>query len=242
MGGGVSLMSDNKERILDKIKKCLALSVSSNEFEAEAALRQARKLMDMYDIDDQDILARDASESGAPASANNRPSQWETNLANNIAHAFGCRLVFGWSDKSARTEWLFIGTGASPEIAQYAFSVLFRQIKAARTAHIKTKLKRCIRASKTRRADLFCEGWVEAVSGKITSFAGSEQREDAIDAFVSKNYPTLSTLISRDRNDGRNLRDYEINDFHHGKRSGRDVELNRGIGGSNGDGQLEFRA
>lgn len=34
-------MSD-KSKILDKIKKCLALSKSSNQHEAQAALRQAQ--------------------------------------------------------------------------------------------------------------------------------------------------------------------------------------------------------
>ena len=37
-------------KIMDRIKKCLALSASSNEHEAEAALRQARKLMEAHHI------------------------------------------------------------------------------------------------------------------------------------------------------------------------------------------------
>ena len=47
-------MSD-RDKILDKIKKCLALSASSNEHEAEAALRQARKMMEANGITDLDI-------------------------------------------------------------------------------------------------------------------------------------------------------------------------------------------
>lgn len=41
-----------RNKVLDKIRKCLALSTSSNEHEAAAALRQARKLMDAHGITD----------------------------------------------------------------------------------------------------------------------------------------------------------------------------------------------
>lgn len=38
----------NDQRILERIKKCLALSQSSEPHEAAAALRQAQKLMEMH--------------------------------------------------------------------------------------------------------------------------------------------------------------------------------------------------
>lgn len=41
----------DKARELEKIKKCLALSQSSNAHEAESELRQARKLMDKFHLD-----------------------------------------------------------------------------------------------------------------------------------------------------------------------------------------------
>ncbi|HHM9894520.1 TPA: DUF2786 domain-containing protein [Pseudomonas aeruginosa] len=40
----------NKEQMLEKIKKCLAFVESSNPHEAEAALRQARKLVDKFHL------------------------------------------------------------------------------------------------------------------------------------------------------------------------------------------------
>ena len=128
--------------------------------------------------------------------------------------------------------WKFIGCGAAPEIACYAFQVLYRQCKRARTEHINTNLKRCKQATKTRRADLFCEGWIRAVAGKIAALSGNERQTEAIEAYVAKHYPSLSKLASRDRNDGRNLRDHEYNDLAAGMRSGKNAELNRGVGGS----------
>ncbi|WP_416242757.1 DUF2786 domain-containing protein [Azospira sp. APE16] len=228
-----------RHKILDKIKKCLALSASSNEHEAEAALRQAKKLMETHGITDQDVQAAEAEEHRARAGAKTTPPSWEESLASKIADAFGCRLVFSAYLWNCQSKWSFIGCGAAPEVASYAFSVLHRQAKRARDEHIKTRLKRCKRAIKTRRADLFNDGWVHAVAGKIESFAGNEQQTAAIDAYMAKHYPSLGNLKSRDRNDGRTLRDHEHGDFFAGHRSGRDAQLNRGVGGADQHSQLE---
>ncbi len=225
-------MSDHA-KILDKIKKCLALSSSSNEHEAEAALRQARKLMEAHGIDDLDIQAADAEERRAKSGAKSQPANWETTLAVKIGDAFGCQVIFTsagfWKTHG---EWAFIGCGASPEVAHYAFAVLHRQAKRAREEHIKAKLKRCKVATKTRRADLFSEGWVRSVVRTIAVFAGNEQQSAAIDAFMAKHHPSLRNMKSRDRNDGRNLRDHELNDYAAGSRLGKEAQLNRGVGGA----------
>ncbi|MBI5919009.1 MAG: DUF2786 domain-containing protein [Nitrosomonadales bacterium] len=225
-------MSDSRKAILEKIKKCLALSASSNEHEAEAALRQARALMKKHSIDDQDVLAYEASEQHAKAGAQSSPPGWEQSLANKVSAAFGCRVIFssGWAMSQAK--WKFIGCGASPEVASYAFQVLHRQCKRARAEFIADKLKRCKLATKTRRADLFCQGWLHAVSGKIAALINSEREEDAIEAYVAKNYPSLSDMKRRDRNAGRNLRDREYNDIGAGYSSGKNADLNRGVDGT----------
>lgn len=225
-------MSD-RAKILDKIKKCLALSTSSNEHEAEAALRQARKLMEAHGITDLDIQAAEAEERKAKAGAKSNPASWETMLAVKVGDAFGCRVIFSngyfWDEKG---EWCFIGCGAAPEVAHYAFTVLHRHAKRAREEHIKTKLKRCKVATKTRRADLFSEGWVRSVVGTIAAFSGNDQQAAAIDTYMAKHHPNLSTLKSRNRNDGRKLRDHEYDDYAAGSRSGRNAQLNHGIGGT----------
>jgi hypothetical protein len=220
-----------REKIIDKIKKCLALSVSSNEHEAEAALRQARKLMEAHGISDLDMQAAQASERRQRAGAQVKPSNWETGLSSRIARAFGCTVFYYPGFYARRADWVFVGCGAAPEIGGYAFEVLQRQCKRAREQHIKTRLKRCKLATKTRRADLFCEGWVVAVVGKIEAFAGSQAQSDAIDAYLVTRYPGLTNLKPRDRNDGRALRDHEYDDLIAGKNAGRNAELNRGVGG-----------
>lgn len=218
----------DQEKILEKIRKCMALSSSSNEHEAAIALRQAQKLMELHGITDIDVKASQAEERRAKASARNRPAGWENMLANDIAAAFGCRLIFCPEWDGGR--WSYIGCGPAPEIAQYAFTVLLRQVKRARAEHIDTKLSRCKKVTKTRRADLFCEGWVRAVSSTISALVADTQRTEAIDAFIAVRYPELSTLKTQNRNQGKKLSDREIADYLAGSEQGKGVRLNHGMG------------
>ncbi len=219
----------DKRKAIEKIRKCLALSASANEHEAAAALRQARKLMEEYKVSDQDIDAIRADEAKARSGVTSQPARYETHLACVIADAFGCRSIFvaGWAAR--RAEWRFIGCGASPEIAQYAFTVLLRQLKRSRQEYIKTGLKRCKVATKTRRADLFCEGWVLAAVDHLAALVPAEDETRAMDAYIAIHYPSTSTLASRNRNTGKTLSDREVGDRQAGRRSGRDAQLNRGI-------------
>lgn len=220
-----------RDKIIGKIKKCLALSASSNEHEAATALRQARKLMEAHDVSDLDILAAEAAERRTQAGAGLKPSNWEAMLAGKVGIAFGCKVVFSPSFFGKPGQWVFIGCGAAPEVADYAFTVLLRQVKRAREAHIKSRLKRCKTATKTRRADLFCEGWIQSAVGARSAFVGSEKQSAAIEAYMADRFSSLATLKSTDRNAGRNLRDHEYEDFAAGTQHGRNAELNRGVGG-----------
>lgn len=226
-------MQTNRDRIVDRIKKCLALSASSNEYEAEAALRQARKLMEAHDITELDVRAAEAEERRAKSRAVAKPSGWETALACKVSQGFGCEVLFsraGWGQASFHLgEWAFIGCGVAPEIACYAFTALLRQARRARDEYVKNQLRRCKSATKTRRADLFSDGWVRAVTGTINAFAGNEQQEAAIAAYMERHYPSLRELKAIDRNGTRRLRDHEYDDLVAGHHSGRDARLDRGV-------------
>lgn len=222
---------NDRDRIIDKIRKCLALASSSNEHEAAAALRQARKLMDSHAIDDQDILAAQAGEANARSTATKHPPAWEASLASLVSSAFGCGVLFTSGYWSRRATWTFIGCGAASEIARYAFTILLRQVKTARQEHIRTRLKRCKPETKTRRGDLFCEGWIRGIRRQVGEFAGCPEQHNAVTAYIATRYPELGSLQPRDRNDGRRLPDHEVNDFRSGADASRNTQLYQGVGG-----------
>ena len=225
-------MTDHS-KILEKIRKCMALSASSNENEAAAALRQARALMEKHGLTDADVLAAEAGEDGARASSASRPSNWEAALAGKTASIFGCHVIFRRGPFEKHASWVFIGTGANFEVARYCFEVLLRQVKRARSEHIKTHLQRCKTATKTRRADLYCEGWVQAAVGKLDAFALGEREQQAITAYMDIRFPALQEAKATDRNDGKTRlseRDYAA--YAAGRVAGKAAQINRGVGAS----------
>ncbi|NHR07959.1 DUF2786 domain-containing protein [Chromobacterium haemolyticum] len=221
-------MSDNAA-ILAKIKKCLALSKSSNEHEAAAALRQAQALMRKHDITDRDILLAEVSEADTPAGAKKTPIRWEASLSHLIARAFNCDHLLSTGFSGGR--WKFIGPGSAPEVAAYAFSVLARQLRKARAEFIATKCKRLIRASKTRRADLFCEGWVAAVRQLVANIATTSQAKAAIGAYMAKHYPDLGDFTPRNRQGERAMLKGDYSARSDGWQAGKAAQLRNGLAG-----------
>jgi hypothetical protein len=213
------------EKILDKIRKCFALAKSSNEHEAAIALRQAQKLMQQHSITDFDVAHADIREESTRAGAARRPVHWEGALATHVAAAFDC-VVYLESGFSGR--WVFVGVSPSVEIARYAFDVLFRQVKRARADYIKTTLKRCT-TTRTRRADLFCEGWVSEAT-RLVSKLVNESEAARIMTYLSHKHDKMTPLRHINRNAGRNLTFREYDDLMTGKCAGKRAQINHGVG------------
>lgn len=222
---------NDRDTIINRIKKCFALGKSPNEHEAAAALAKARALMDEYGISTADILASKASECISRSGAKYRPPSWEGLLSQNICEMFGCQtiyLVSAWS--WSRSSWSFVGCGPNPQIAKYAFDVLLRQVRKARTQYIKTRLRRCKSASrKTRRADMFCFGWVTAASSKALPMVVSEEDSRAIQAFLADRHPQTGNLSMINRCKRHSA--HGLQDFISGRVRGNEAILEHGVEG-----------
>lgn len=209
-------------RLLAKIRKCLALSRSSNEHEAAAALAKARALMDEHGIDENLLEMADFEEASARASRNQRPPRWEGMLAATVCHALSAvQFINRDGDRQ------FVGRGARAEIASYAFAVLYRQLRRARTDYIAKHLRRCKPGRKRARADVFCEGWAVAVLVKIRELLPKPAEDEALNRYLELTYPHLQTVQARGANMAR-----AANDYWRGVEGGHAVELNVGVGAS----------
>ncbi len=233
-------MKTEQQKALDKIKKCLKLAGSSNANEAATAMRQAQALMEKYNVSHTDVQASEASETKAKANVKSKPTNWETRLAHIAADAFACNILFSGSF-IGNGEWRFIGVGAAPELAGYAFEVLLRQVKKDRAEYIKNQLKRCKPAPKTARADRFCMSWVLAAAGKIAAIAPSPEAKTAMAAYMDKHYSDLIDMKPR-VNNGRNNADQAYKDRSFGREQGRKSTLSRGVGGDAALPGLEYNS
>lgn len=149
-----------KQRAINKIKRCLALSKSSNENEAATALRQAHTMMLKYQISAEDIRLSDICFSKSDVRVAQRPVLYQSKLSDIIAHIFSCKRYITANDSGTKAVYCFVGDEMYATIASYAFDVLSRQLKKARLNYMKTELKRVrVQKNKIARADAFCYGW-----------------------------------------------------------------------------------
>jgi len=222
-------MNAEQQKALDKIKKCLKLSSSSNAHEAAAAMRQAQALMEKYALDFDDVAASEVNIHSQNATVKTTPTRWESALANLCGKAFGCRAILISFGGVFNSQWRFIGCGSAPELAGYAFTVLIRQLKKDRAAYIKTKLSLLGRKNKTARADAFSLAWVWGVSEHVTAMAGNEKTETAIAAYMARHHSSLETLKPR-VNAGSAAANWT--DAAAGDAAGRKARLRHGVNGS----------
>lgn len=212
-------MSD--DRLLDKIKKCLALASSSNRHEAEIAWRQARKLMEANKLDMQDIHASLACAVNCPVGR--RPPVWLLSLAQACAEAFNCQVITQSSIHGSQV--VFIGTQNSPEFAEYAFMALQSQLLIARKLYV-ASLTRCRLSTKRRRGEIFAENWVSGVHGNVMRFAErDETTTKTIEAYISKNFTSLTTREL----DSKKVTGRDYSAARAGYHAGRNTPLHRPV-------------
>ncbi|ARV17393.1 hypothetical protein AEP_00431 [Curvibacter sp. AEP1-3] len=222
----------NRDKALSKIKKCLALAASSNRHEAAAAMRQAQKLMAEYGLTESDVSLADVAEREAPARMA-AITRWESTLARIIAVAFGCEhfsrtnyTLPAWGARVKQRGYVFVGVGAAPEIASYAYTVLARQCAKDRLTHIRKQPKNCKPITKTARGDQFAMGWVYGVADLVETFAGAERNHALIEQYMERHHPDLAEAKVKDSTKGRNI---SHNDLAQGHQAGRSARLSKGL-------------
>ncbi len=223
----------DKKTAIEKIRKCLALSKSSEPHEAAAALRQAQKLMEQFGIEHPELLAAGACEEWSKSGAARRPVRYEVALAGVVADVYGCELLFSRRTNYACTAiiggYMFIGVAPAPEIAKYTFDVFARQLRAARRDYIQSKLRRCGPKNKMARADEFCEGWVYAVRTQMRDATRTDEQTAMIHAFMRANHAEVREFEPRTREvAGKRVTD----DHWNGVEQGRTAVVRPGVGAS----------
>ena len=177
------------ENILRKIKKCLALSTSSNANEAASALRQAQKLMELHNVNAIDLKRADISEMEIKSKASvSRIKDWEMSLLNTVAKAFGCKLM--WLRSHSYSDDVFgrytlIGLKDQVWMAHYTAEVLQRKLMKARAEFVKS-LHGATRQHKVYEADGFCTGWVAAIAKTVQAFAMPDETKRLIETMVEE--------------------------------------------------------
>lgn len=222
------------EDALKKIKKCLALGRSASEHEAAAALRQAQKLMEQFNLREQDVSLADVHEVRAKA-CSTAGNAWELHLVAMVAEAFGCEnfaILAGRCNDAGNyvrsRHYVFVGIDSAPTIAGYAYEVLSRQCAKARLAHIAKQPKNCKPITKTARGDAFAMGWVRGVQALVERFAQPAADKALLLTYIEAKHPNMGKDKARDTTRARKP---DFGHFIAGRNAGQQAELHRGVGG-----------
>lgn len=178
----MSEMNQDKEAILRRLKKLLAMATDGrgNEAEAANAMRMAQKMMAAHGITEGALISEEVGEFEYGSTKAKTPPPWEGQLLSQLCRAFGARCYWspGVGPKGARSKghWVVIGHKPQLEMIRYAFDVVRRQPISARAAHVATLPEYWTRPRKATAGDEFGLGFVEALKSKITTYADQDER------------------------------------------------------------------
>jgi hypothetical protein len=132
------MKESNLDSIKSKVRKLLALSKSSNENEAAAALEKANKLMEEHALGEKDVQLESER-----VKSNKRYVAWKAIVANAVSWLYGCH-----SYKDTGTgERVFTGESLDAFMAREMYSYLIKTIERCAEKNIHKNAKRKFRQS-----------------------------------------------------------------------------------------------
>lgn len=176
----------SKQRALDKIKKCLALSKSANSNEAATALRMAQALMRQHGLTLEEVALSEVATESVKTRETPTGGNYLVQLCGLIQSAFGVRalIVQGRPGTTARVE--YVGPRHRVAPAAYAHTVIDRAISTSWRRFKKECPWLCGRGSRLS----FRRGFLHAVSVNVEAFAMSDEEkqmtENALSTVSSK--------------------------------------------------------
>lgn len=129
-------------KILERIKKLMALASSSNEHEAALALQKAQELMAEHNLTEGKVLASGVTHIHLKSTQSvSKVKDWELILVQVICGQFNCEVM--WQDGSSYAtgkdvfgSFVIIGAKHNVEVAAYTAEVLLRKIVKARGQYL----------------------------------------------------------------------------------------------------------
>jgi len=226
------MTTTDNDRILEKIRKCLALSQSDNPHEAAQALKCAQALMKQHNLDTGDLALHEIGHDDVRSMATaTKVKPYELQLLSCVASAFGCDLLWvaGWSDARRAEEvygrYRFVGPKTQVAVAVHTGVVLVRRLAKARAEYIKSQTDFWMdRQQKSALANGFCDGWVDEIFLKVVDFAQPDETKQAIKLYKQKKLNVYGKL---------KLQNQVTNDlgYHDGRDAAKGESLHRPMDG-----------
>jgi len=204
----------SRDKVLDKIRKLIALSGSSNVHEAEVAAAAAQRLMLEYKVAESDISFEASDEDLKVEQEVYRdlslkaPPRWHGILLNGIANANFCKLLLGveytrkgW-EMERRKIYRIIGTDHDRATVKYLYEMLRLEIeRLCESAALYRAYDRAERASFKLGAASSLASRLAREYRAFTSDLKSDEKTqalavidkatDAVDRFMGEHFPRV---------------------------------------------------
>lgn len=139
------MSQENKEKILNKIQKLLALANSPNIHESSLAATKAKELMDKYQIEEIELdgeLIEEVSAEESDIETTGRLTDWKCNLLYVLTKYNHCRFLIRKTKVgvgNVRTKYqktfILVGTKTDKQLVSYLYKFCVRQIDYLQKIH-----------------------------------------------------------------------------------------------------------
>ena len=183
-------MEENRrEKLISRLKKCLALSASPEPHEAAAALRQAQKLMTELGMTEADLLGLELADAVVKTREGFGACRTMNFLTSIIMEAFGIQCIYERNPGSAnRLNVRYVGPQDRVLLAEYSHRVLWRAMQGAWDNFLSQRP--CMKGDGGKR-QAFHLGWLVGVREKLDELAPSEAETAAVNRWIAKKFGEL---------------------------------------------------
>lgn len=227
----------SKEKVMDKIRKLLALSQSPNENEASNAMSKVQELLLEHELDISQVEGVKTSDIMEDNFTENRPgiAKWEQRLMSGIANSLNCRIIIssgwhGWTTK--RYTWHMVGFSADTEVCKYLYSYLMDAIKSLVKGEMKGLSFDTGREREVHR-ESFLYGVVMTINSKVSEkFKEVIQQSEEIHALIRRKDAEVSRYVDDNYNLGKNRSRTGMLDYDaviRGKIAGEGISISKGM-------------
>lgn len=183
-------MEENRrEKLISRLKKCLALSASPEPHEAAAALRQAQKLMTELGMTEADLLGLELADAVVKTREGFGACRTMSFLTSIIMEAFGIQCLYERNPGSAnRLNVRYVGPQDRVLLAEYSHRVVWRAMQGSWDNFL---IQRPWLKGDGGKRQAFHLGWLVGVREKIEAIVPSDEETAAVNRWIAKKYGEL---------------------------------------------------
>lgn len=215
-----------RERVIERVRKLLALSNSSNEHEAALAAAHAQRLLAEHNLAISELEMREEGAGEAELYVAKTVPKWLSSLFAVVADAFDCMAIVATTANAGRLR--FIGVGEDPAVAACTLQFLMQELRRLASRYLKQQERGAdllTPAIRRRIRDSYLLGGVQGVQqamalqkGATPTTAGalvpvkdalirqySEQHLGPLRTRRSRSSSVLSSAFNQGKQDGEQL-------------------------------------